>query len=206
MNAAVPGRYFLQLRLRLARFGLGNGVVCLLWLLGIGVWHWAYPQLRAQVQTQQSALSGIRKALRAIDMPAPPSPKSVSQERLEAFHDALGEANYVEEQVKTFLALAAKNNLKLNTAEYRMAVDGNGRFRTYQAILPVKGTYRAIRQFCEQTLLAIPFASLDEIGFRRDTIVNTTLEARLRFTLYVNEAPSTMDNQRTMVAATDGKP
>lgn len=205
MNAALVGRYFLQLRLHLARFGLANGMVCLLWLLGISVWHCGYPQLQAHIWAQQSALSGIRKALRIADMPAPPPPKSVSQERLEAFYDALGEANYVEEQVKTFLALAAKNNLKLNTAEYRMTVDRNGRFRTYQAILPVKGSYRAIRQFCEQTLLAIPFASLDEIGFRRDTIANTTLEAKLRFTLYVNETPSSMENQRIM-AATEGMP
>lgn len=205
MKAALAGRYFLQLRLRLARFGLANGMVCLLWLLGLGVWQWGYPQLQARLQAQQTALSGIRTALRAADMPAPPPPKSVSQEHLEAFYDALGEANYVEEQVKTFLALAAKNNLKLNTAEYNMAVDRNGKFRTYQAILPVKGSYRAIRQFCEQALLAMPFASLDDIGFRRDTIANTTLEARLRFTLYVNETPSTMEHQRVM-AATEGKP
>ncbi|MGZ3158645.1 MAG: hypothetical protein ACXU7H_06145, partial [Burkholderiaceae bacterium] len=53
---------------------------------------------------------------------------------------------------------------------------------------PVKGQYQAIRKFCEQTLLAIPFASLDEINFKRDEITNSTLEAKLHFTLYLSDA------------------
>ena len=39
-------------------------------------------------------------------------------------------------------------------------------------------------------LMAIPFASLDEINFRRDAIGSRTLEAKLRFTLYLNDVPA----------------
>jgi hypothetical protein len=58
---------------------------------------------------------------------------------------------------------------------------------TYQLNLPVKGSYAAIWQFALSALRAIPFASLDDISFRRDSIGDATVEARLRFTLYLSE-------------------
>jgi len=34
--------------------------------------------------------------------------------------------------------------------------------------------------------LAIPFASLDEINFKRDAVTNPLLDAKLRFTFYLD--------------------
>ena len=55
--------------------------------------------------------------------------------------------------------------------------------------LPVKGSYGAIWQFALGALRAIPFASLDDIGFRRDSIGDPVVEARLRLTLYLKDVP-----------------
>jgi hypothetical protein len=38
-------------------------------------------------------------------------------------------------------------------------------------------------------LRAIPFASLDDISFRRDGIQDPAVEARLRLTLYLKDVP-----------------
>jgi len=48
----------------------------------------------------------------------------------------------------------------------------------------------AVRRFCERVLLTIPFASLDEITFKREAVGNGSLDARLRFTLYLTDAPT----------------
>ena len=56
---------------------------------------------------------------------------------------------------------------------------------TYQVTLPVKGSYGAVWKFGMLALRAIPFASLDEISFRRDAIGDAAVEARLRLTLYL---------------------
>lgn len=94
----------------------------------------------------------------------------------------------MEQQVKTLFAVAAKVPLALHRAEYRFGTNQEGGFHTYQITLPVKGTYEEILRFCDLTLLAIPFASLDEISFKRESIAASTLDANLRFTLYLVDA------------------
>ena len=59
----------------------------------------------------------------------------------------------------------------------------------HQILLPVKGGYSEIRQFCEKTLRTLPFASLDDLSFKRETIGEAELESSLRFTLYLKQPP-----------------
>jgi hypothetical protein len=108
---------------------------------------------------------------------------------LSLFHGALGERRHTEQQVRTLFALAGKSGLVLRQGEYKAAYDRNARLHTYQVSLPVKGSYGAIWQFALGALRAIPFASLDEISFRRDAIGEAQVEARLRLTLYLGERP-----------------
>ena len=121
--------------------------------------------------------------------PVPPAAQPVAQsvDELGAFYAALGPRRYAEQQVRTLFALAAKNGLSLSQGEYKTGYDRNARVFTYQVNLPVKGSYGAIWQFALGALRAIPFASLDDIGFRRDTIGDPSVEARLRLTLYLKD-------------------
>jgi hypothetical protein len=99
----------------------------------------------------------------------------------------LGERRDAEQQLKTIFGIAAKSGVVLSSGQYRAAYDSNGRFHTYQLSLPVKGSYRAVWQFCLQTLAALPFAALDEISVRRESIGDANVTARVRFTLYLKE-------------------
>lgn len=172
------------------RLGAMNIIACALLVLGVLAWGWIIPALRTELKSQQQAIADASKALdTAMDTPPAP-PLTLAEERLAVFYDNLGERDYVEQQLKTLFAIASKNNLVLSQAEYKPAYNGSGRFHTYQILLPVKGPYPAIRQFCEQMLLAIPFASLDEMAFKRESVGNAALEAKLRFTLYLSGEPS----------------
>jgi hypothetical protein len=121
--------------------------------------------------------------------PAVTRPPLQPLDPLEAFYTALGPRRYAEQQVRTLFALAAKNGLSLSQGEYKTGYDRNARVTTYQVSLPVKGSYGAIWQFAMGVLREIPFASLDDISFRRDTIGDPAVEARLRLTLYLKDAP-----------------
>jgi hypothetical protein len=145
----------------------------------------------------ERALQGRRAAvslgLAALPRPLAVAPPPDANANLALFYDTLGERRYAEQQVKTLFALAAKTGLVLSQGEYKSAIDRNGRFHTYQVTLPVKGNYSAIWQFGLLALAAIPFASLDEISFRRDTIGEPAVEARLRLTLYLTgQAPGAL--------------
>ncbi|MDB5597849.1 MAG: hypothetical protein JWM36_4810 [Hyphomicrobiales bacterium] len=170
------------LRLRLALSNLGPVAACagVLLLAGALALAWLLPERALQVQRRAVALRLAALPPVAASM-ATPSPNA----NLALFYDTLGERRYAEQQVKTLFALAAKSGLALSQGEYKSGVESNGRFQTYQVNLPVKGSYAAIWQFAMLALRAIPFASLDEISFRRDTIGEPAVDARLRLTLYL---------------------
>ncbi|MGZ5819747.1 MAG: hypothetical protein ACXWJD_13495 [Burkholderiaceae bacterium] len=188
MNMSHVSAWGLQARLALTRFGWINNIACALMLLAIAAWLWGIPYLRAQTNAPMRALERAQKSLASTETRTTEAIHSLPEERLAAFYDVLGDKRYIEQQVRTLFAVAAKSGLILNQGEYKSSLEKGAHTTTYQMILPVKGQYQAIRKFCEQTLLAIPFASLDEINFKRDEITNSTLEAKLHFTLYLSDA------------------
>lgn len=178
----------LQARLWLARLGVANILAVLACAAGVSAWlYWLYwlPQLRARVQEQQRILP-LRLAQMASDgLPPAPSAPVPATHGLASFYEALGDARFTEQQIKTMFAIAGDLGLRLDRAQYKSAADGNGRFQTYQIILPVKAGYGQLRQFSEQMLASLPFAALDEMSLRRDAIGQPALDAQLRFTLFL---------------------
>jgi len=135
---------------------------------------------------RNGARRGSRRR-RATGTQAAPPP--TANENLAHFYDTLGEKRHAEQQVKQLFDIAAKTGLALDQGDYKFSVDKGSRVAAYQVTLPVKGAYQNIWQFSLQALTAIPFASLDDIAFRRETISEPVVEARLRFTLYLKEKP-----------------
>lgn len=194
MNRLAFGNLVLRLRLLALRAGpvtLGAIAVVLL-SLGAAVWFlFMLPQLErereqlSETLTEQARQARRQAAAAPAALPAVVPVSAVPLDNLDAFYGALGQRRYAEQQLKTLFGLAAKSGLVLNQGEYKSARDRNARVNTYQVNLPVKGSYAAIWQFSLAALRAIPYASLDDISFRRDNIGDPTVEARLRFTLYL---------------------
>jgi hypothetical protein len=183
------GRSLLQARIALSRIDTGPGAASLLCLAGALCWLWWVPHERAQAELQGARLQRERMALRVAPA-APPKAATVSaQGRLTAFYATLGDRHRTERQLLSLFANARESGLVLAKGEYKASYDRNSQVYSYQILLPVNGSYGTIRRFCEKTLLAIPYASLDEISFRRDMVGNGTLDARLRFTLHLKEPP-----------------
>ncbi|ELX13323.1 hypothetical protein Jab_1c19460 [Janthinobacterium sp. HH01] len=170
----------LRARLLLVRLGAPACVALALCLAGAAAWGWLLPQRAAQARLMAQPLPTPTSLVTA---PPPPS----ANQNLAGFYEVLGENRYAEQQVKVLFDLAAKNNLTLSLGEYKAGYDKASRVSTYQIILPVKGPYQSIWQFAMQGLREMPFASLDDIGFRRESIAESTVEARLRFTLYLKD-------------------
>lgn len=191
MNAATLfSSLLLRMRLALAAIGpIAAAAAVLLFAAAMSL-AWLLPKRALQSQRQSVALS---QALKPQPLPAPSAAPAGADQNLALFYDTLGERRYAEQQVKTLFALAQKTGLVLSQGEYKGAYEPNGRFHTYQVNLPVKGSYGAIWQFGMLALRAIPFASLDEISFRRDTIGAPAVEARVRLTLYLaDQAPGAL--------------
>ncbi|MDQ2820599.1 MAG: hypothetical protein M3Y65_09405 [Pseudomonadota bacterium] len=171
------------LRMRLAGRSVGPvaGTALIVGVVALVVLLWAIPAGDHQAARQVAAL--VQAAA-----PAPVavvSPEASANQNLALFYASLGERQTSGQQVKTLFDIAAKTGLVLRQGEYKAAYDQNGKLHTYQVTLPVKGSYAAIWQFALLSLRAIPFAALDDIGFRRDDIQAAGVDARVRFTLYL---------------------
>ena len=179
MNANAT---LLRLQLLARRAGPAACVAAALLLAGAAAIAWALVSREAQ-QAAAAALPAAPAQL--VEAPPPPN----ANENLAAFYQTLGEKRYAEQQVKILFGIAAKTNLSLDQGEYKFGYDKASRVSTYQITLPVRGPYANIWQFNLQALAAMPFAALDEVNFRRETITDHVVEARLRFTLYLKEQP-----------------
>lgn len=195
MNAQTLGRMGLSLRLSLARLGWGNALAVLLLAAGAAAWLWGMPRIEQQEAASRRALIAVQTSLATVPAQAPAPAVPPTEQHLQQFRDVLGESRYAEQQVKTLFAIAAKNGLNLGQAEYKFGASKDGQFHTYAVSLPLKGSYAAVRAFCEQVLLAIPFASLDEVVFKRESVGNAGLDAKLRFTLYLDNAGGVTANE-----------
>lgn len=180
MNNASLNALLLRARLAAARIGPVACVAALCCLFGAVALAWLLPQ-RA-LQAREHALALRMAAMPPVVIKAAPV---LANENLALFYATLGERRYAEQQVATLFGLAAKSGLTLSQGEYKAGYERNARIYTYQVVLPVKGSYGSVWQFGMLALRAIPFASLDEISFRRDAIGEAAVEARLRLTFYL---------------------
>ncbi|STQ93335.1 Uncharacterised protein [Janthinobacterium lividum] len=174
----------LRAQLLLRRLGAPACLAVALFALGAAAWVWAWQQRAVAAQLEARPLP--QPALAVVAAAAAPATAS---ENLARFYAALGQQRHAEQQVKQLFDLAAKNGLLLAQGEYKSGYDKASRVATYQVTLPLKGSYAAVSQFALQALRAVPFASLDELSFRREQIADTDLEARLRLTFYLTDTP-----------------
>jgi hypothetical protein len=192
MKTASFGLILLRLQLAVRANALLTAAALAL-LACLAALAWAVHETgRLDAERDALKLAAARSAGLRSSLPSPApaaAPLGIPPDNLQAFYAALGPRRDAGQQVKTLFALAAKNGLTLSQGEYKSAYDRNARVTTYQINLPVKGSYGAIWRFALGALRAIPFASLDDIGFRRDSIGDPMVEARLRLTLYLKDAP-----------------
>ena len=169
----------LMLRVRLAamRLGVAGCVALALLLAGALALAWS-------LKARQQAYAPLPPAPPQLVQAAPPP---TANENLAHFYTTLGEKRHSEQQVKQLFDIAAKTGLALEQGDYKFSLDKASGVAAYQVTLPVKGAYSNIWQFSMQALSAMPFAALDDIAFRRETITEPVVEARVRFTLYLKE-------------------
>lgn len=179
------GSALLQVRLALSRLGSVTVIAVLLCVGGTLCWLLWIPHLQAELDSRSAALQRARLALHA----GPPHPAPDLATPQAAFYGTLGDRYRSEDSLHSLFEIARASGLTLAKGEYKAVYDRNSEVYKYQVLLPVTGPYGAIRSFCEQALREMPYASLDEISFRRETVENGALDARLRFTLHLKEMP-----------------
>lgn len=137
----------------------------------------------SKLQFQASELARLQSEVSALQLTN--TRPSQGQPDL-GFYAQLGQLSHVEDEIKTLHAIARESGILIQQVNYKLNTDAD--IATYTIELPIRGTYLNIRQFCEAFLLAVPFASLDELSLRRDNSQSTQIDSKLKFTLYLNKS------------------
>lgn len=157
-------------------------LLCLLALVG---WLWLVPVWQARLGRLRTEAMQI-DAMLLRPLPAAPAGEAPrAQQNLDAFMASLGDARHTEQQVRTLFVIGRDLAMELPQGQYRLNCDESSAVCNYRVQLPVTGSYSQVRRFVEQSLQAIPFAALDEMSFKRESVAEGEIEGRLGLTLYV---------------------
>jgi len=176
----------LQLQIMLRRIGAIPAVACVMVVLGLAGWVALAVLPNAESAALARQFHEAQQQLRAT--PTRASEADAPQRALLAFDQVLGERSSVDPSLRKLFDEARRLGLGLEQGEYRWQSDRSSVTDRYQVRLTTKGSYSAVRAFCERTLLAVPFASLDELNLRREAIDDDAVMASLLFTLHLRGA------------------
>ena len=72
--------------------------------------------------------------------------------------------------------------------EFRFTSNAGEPVMRYTIELPIKAGYRALRRFTRAAMLELPGLAIEEVSLRRGDPKSPTLDARLRFVLFLSRA------------------
>ncbi len=157
------------------------GAVC---LAAMVVWWGLLPKAQRQWAAQNQDLQTLRQQMAQAPVLTAVDAAPATEPGL-AFQSLLGELAEVESHVGTLLSLSQTLEMPAVTGEYKLSCEAATRLCRYRVRLPLVGSYLQIRTFVEQSLLELPFASLDELSLRREGVASGELEASLTMTLHL---------------------
>ena len=177
---------FIRLYVQYAWRQLGTWNISLIagLLLCIGM---GYLLQRSDVATYRSLeadMASVKAELLANSSKKSSAAKDQEMQKQEQFLGLLADRKYLEQEVKRVLAIAQQSELVVRSGEYKRGDVSQGAYLTYTMKFPVRGSYLQIRRFVERCLVQMPYASLDELQFKRDAISQSVLEAKISFTVY----------------------
>jgi hypothetical protein len=108
-----------------------------------------------------------------------------AEQALAGFYGNLGARREAPAALRALFDAAASEALVLETGEYRLLREPGAKLARYQIVLPVKGSYVAIRRFVVRALNDVPGLALDSLELRRESTSSHVVEARVQLTLYL---------------------
>jgi hypothetical protein len=159
--------------------------VALLLAVAAGAMHWAVLQpLHASVIAAQAELAQEQSTATARQTTG--EPLSEGQE-LAALQAVLRASPEPAELVRRVAALAQAEQITLQQSDYHQQAHAATRLVQVHVTQPVKAGYPQLRRYIESVLRTIPNASLDQVAARRENVGQAQLEARLRWSFWIQK-------------------
>lgn len=164
------------------RLGVTGLVGLGLLIVALAGWLTQIQPLKQQTHAQQAQLTSLRLAAQkpvAIQQPVVAADPLAALPPDSSAAPALGELEQ----------LARAHGFELARGTYSVNKITNSSLARWQFVLPLEADFSALHAFAAAALERLPNLVLDEIKLKRERIEDTTLDAELRFSLFVETAP-----------------
>jgi hypothetical protein len=131
------------------------------------------------------AMHSLQSMRAELARPGSAHPASQPVDDLDRFVAALPSRGQIPAVLGQVLEQANKSEVVLDKGQYSYSPAQSGRLARYAFEFPIKGSYPNIRQFVDNTLVAVPAAGLDKLSVERKNIGDAAVTADVRFVVYV---------------------
>ncbi|MDH4061310.1 MAG: hypothetical protein OEU94_10910 [Aquincola sp.] len=136
----------------------------------------------APLQTRVDRALAAAAAARRLAMPA--EGQSAAQQ-LQLFYRQFGNGDTLPDHLARLYQVARATGITLRQADYKLVHDRDSPLKRYQIVLPIRGSYVAVRLFVSIALESLPNVALDQVSFERRRIDESEVDAQIRLTLYL---------------------
>ncbi|MCB1916472.1 MAG: hypothetical protein KDG52_12250 [Rhodocyclaceae bacterium] len=140
--------------------------------------------LPAKRQLQETRVV-VDEARRQVQAPRPVTPVKTVDEQLASFYQHFPDRTQAPHLLEKVYAAAGEFGLQVQRGDYSVADDRRAGLVSYQVLVPLSGRYGQIRGFVDQVLRSVPTLAVDELGFARERISQSRLDAHVRLNLYM---------------------
>jgi len=173
-----------------ARFGLAAtgwpGIAGLLLLLAAAVGQLVLvPQQRSAAAAAQAEAGRRHDAYARLAGGGQAGGKVTAGEALAQFRERLKPEKQADELMETIQRDAQKAGLAPAGTEYKWQRQPELKLAEVRIAMPLKAGYAPLRAFLKDVLADVPGLALEQCDLQRDNIGSTSVDARLRFVLFL---------------------
>lgn len=143
----------------------------------------AQQRLDAARLNARSLHERVARAAQALNDTARPL-----DEQLAAFYQVFPSEHEATDWIGKIAAIAQRDGLLLQEAEYKVNRDKIGKLTRLQMSLPLTGEYPKIRSFLSDLHAEIPIVSLEQVQFERQKVGDQQVEAKVRLVIFLGNA------------------
>ena len=158
-------------------------VAALLALLAMVLHGTVLPGREAAIEAGEQRLAQLERQTRRLMIAQRENgrPEQVRLGLLERFSDG----RQLPSELERLHGLAAEAGVQLDSADYRLIAGKDQLFERYAVNLPIRGSYRAVRDFLVTVRSEFPYLAIEEVALKREKIGQADLEAQVRLVLYL---------------------
>jgi len=156
-------------------------------VVGVGLLMFAAVHFLSAALPERERVAELKQtAARASRTTAPEAGRdSDIAEDLSTFYSFFAESRSLPGALAIMNAAVDSSGMAFEAGEYRLSRDGALKLARYEVMVPLHGSYAQVRNFVAALLQDMPHVAIDDVVIKRDSVDATTIEARLRLSIYL---------------------